>query len=73
MPKIQQWSTHLPPWPIPGLLCFAALGQGGVPALAPSIITEAAAIKTAAFARATCASMAWNFVLYRSWVFRESF
>ncbi len=60
-------------WPTPGLLGFAALRQVGVPALAPSIVTEAAAIKTAAFALATCASMAWNFVLYRAWVFRDSF
>jgi len=60
-------------WPVPGLLGFAALRHVGAPALAPGVLTEAAAIKTAAFALATCASMAWNFVLYRTWVFSDSF
>jgi putative flippase GtrA len=31
-----------------------------------------AAIKTVAFALATMASMTWNFVLYRTWVFRPA-
>ena len=38
--------------------------------IAPGILTEAAAIKTAAFGLATIASMGWNFILYRTWVFR---
>lgn len=57
-------------WPTPGLAGFAALSRLGLPAVAPGIVTEAAAIKTAAFGLATMASMAWNFVLYRTWVFR---
>jgi len=60
-------------WPAPGLLSFAVLRRMGVPSIAPGVFTEPAAIKTAAFALATCASMAWNFVLYRAWVFRDSF
>jgi putative flippase GtrA len=59
-------------WPAPGLLGFAALRRLGVPSIAPGVLTEPATIKTAAFALATCASMAWNFVLYRTWVFRGS-
>jgi len=57
-------------WPIPGLVGFAALQRLGLAGLAPGIFTEAAAIKTAAFGLATVASMGWNFVLYRTWVFR---
>jgi putative flippase GtrA len=59
-------------WPAPGVVSFAVLRTLGVPSRAPGVLTEAAAIKTAAFALATCASMVWNFVLYRTWVFRES-
>lgn len=58
-------------WPAPGLAVFAVLRLLGAPSIAPSVLTEAAAIKTAAFGLATCASMAWNFMLYRTWVFRE--
>src|SRR5262245_28810910 len=57
-------------WPIPGLVGFAALQRVGVVAIAPGILSEAAAIKTAAFGLATIASMGWNFILYRTWVFR---
>lgn len=56
-------------WPAPGLAVFAALSRLGLPAVAPTVVTEPAAIKTAAFGIATVASMAWNFVLYRTWVF----
>ena len=57
-------------WPLAGLAGFAALRRIGLTTMAPGIFTEAAAIKTAAFALATMASMGWNFVLYRTWVFR---
>ena len=57
-------------WPAPGLAGYAVLRRLGLPA--PGILTEAAAIKTVAFALATCASMAWNFLLYRTWVFRAA-
>jgi putative flippase GtrA len=56
-------------WPAPGLGAFAVLSRLGIPAVAPGVVTEPAAIKTAAFGLATMASMAWNFVLYRTWVF----
>jgi putative flippase GtrA len=59
-------------WPAPGLTGYALLSRLGLPALAPGILTEAAAIKTVAFGIATSASMAWNFVLYRTWVFRAA-
>jgi putative flippase GtrA len=58
-------------WPAPGLVGFALLRRLGAASIAPGILTEPAAIKTAAFALATCASMVWNFILYRTWVFRE--
>jgi putative flippase GtrA len=57
-------------WPVPGLLVYALLDRVGLASMAPGILTEAAAIKTVAFGLATSASMAWNFVLYRTWVFR---
>jgi putative flippase GtrA len=57
-------------WPVPGLLGYALLDRLGLASIAPGILTEAAAIKTVAFGLATSASMAWNFVLYRTWVFR---
>ncbi len=60
-------------WPVPGLVGFAVLRRLGMTSVAPGVLTEPAAIKTAAFALATCASMAWNFVLYRTWVFRDNF
>ncbi len=60
-------------WPVPGLVGFALLRRLGMTSVAPGVLTEPAAIKTAAFALATCASMAWNFVLYRTWVFRDNF
>lgn len=59
-------------WPAPGLAGYALLSRLGLPTIAPGILTEAAAIKTVAFGLATCASMAWNFLLYRIWVFRAA-
>ena len=59
-------------WPAPGLAAFAVLRRLGLPAMAPEIVTMPAAIKTVAFALATMASMTWNFVLYRTWVFRPT-
>jgi putative flippase GtrA len=59
-------------WPVPGRASFSALQGLGVPKLASGILTEAAVIKTAAFGLATCASSAWNFVLYRLWVFPDA-
>lgn len=59
-------------WPAPGLASYAVLSRLGLPAIAPAILTEAAAIKTVAFAFATSASLAWNFLLYRFWVFRAA-
>lgn len=59
-------------WPVPGLAGYAVLDRLGLAAMAPGILTEAAAIKTVAFGLATFASMAWNFLLYRTWVFRPA-
>jgi putative flippase GtrA len=59
-------------WPAPGLWGYALLTRLGLAAIAPGIVTEAAAIKTVAFGLATSASMAWNFILYRTWVFRTA-
>ena len=59
-------------WPSPGLWGYALLTRLGLAIIAPNIVTEAAAIKTVAFGLATSASMAWNFVLYRTWVFRTA-
>jgi len=59
-------------WPAPGLAAFAALRSLGLPAMAPGIVTLPAAIKTVGFGLATLASMTWNFVLYRTWVFRTA-
>ena len=59
-------------WPTPGLAAFAVLRRLGLPAVAPGIVTMPAAIKTAAFGLATIASMTWNFILYRTWVFRTA-
>ena len=56
-------------WPAPGVEAFVVLSRLGLPAVAPGVVTEPAAIKTAAFGLGTVASMAWNFVLYRTWVF----
>src|SRR5262245_11331647 len=56
-------------WPTPGLEAFAVLSWLGIPPIAPGIVTQPASIKTAAFGLATMASMAWNFILYRTWVF----
>jgi putative flippase GtrA len=35
-------------------------------------LTESYTIKTVAFILATLASLTWNFLIYRSWVFRDS-
>ena len=40
--------------------------------LSGSVVTQALAIKTVAFALGTCVSMTFNFLLYRFWVFRSS-
>jgi putative flippase GtrA len=42
----------------------------GLAQAAPSVLTGALATKTAAFALASCASMTFNFLAYRFWVFR---
>jgi putative flippase GtrA len=38
----------------------------------PSVLTEALAIKTVAFALATSVSMTFNFLVYKFWVFRPT-
>jgi putative flippase GtrA len=69
---IQTSLTHVFASVYPGLgeAFFAALETIGVTRLFPGILTEAFVIKTVAFALATSVSMTFNFLLYRSWVFR---
>jgi putative flippase GtrA len=54
----------------PGRALYSVLRDLGLAQAAPSVLTEALATKTAAFALATCASMTFNFLAYRFWVFR---
>jgi putative flippase GtrA len=56
----------------PGLgnALYAVLRDTGLSGSFPSVLTEALAIKTAAFALATAFSMTFNFLMYRYWVFR---
>jgi putative flippase GtrA len=56
----------------PGRALYAVLRDVGLAHAFPSILTHALATKTAAFALATCVSMAFNFLAYRYWVFRTS-
>lgn len=56
----------------PGRLLYSILGDLGLTQLAPSVLTNAFATKTAAFALATVFSMTFNFLAYRFWVFRDS-
>jgi putative flippase GtrA len=58
--------------PLPGELLYDVLEALGVTRLAEPILTPELAIKTAAFALATLASMTWNFWGYRLWVFRTT-
>lgn len=54
----------------PGHALYTLLRDLGLAQAAPSVLTQALATKTAAFALATCCSMAFNFLAYRYWVFR---
>jgi putative flippase GtrA len=56
----------------PGRALYAVLRDVGLAQAFPSLLTQALATKTAAFALATCVSMAFNFLAYRYWVFRKS-
>jgi putative flippase GtrA len=56
----------------PGRALYAVVRDLGLAHALPSILTEALATKTAAFALATCVSMTFNFLAYRFWVFRPS-
>ena len=53
----------------PGRALFSILRDTHLTHIAPSVLTEAFATKTAAFALATVFSMAFNFLAYRFWVF----
>jgi putative flippase GtrA len=54
-----------------GKLAFDAADAVGLADALPTVVTEAFAVKTTAFALATVASMTWNFFAYRYWVFGE--
>jgi len=56
----------------PGDVLYDLLRAFGLVDIAPSVLTRDLAIKTAAFALATIASMTWNFTGYRLWVFRQA-
>lgn len=54
-----------------GILAYDILEAIGLVALIPAVLTEAFVIKTVAFFIATVGSMAWNFILYKTWAFKE--
>lgn len=54
-----------------GILGYDILEAMGVVALLPAVLTEPFVIKTVAFFIATVGSMAWNFILYKTWAFKE--
>lgn len=54
----------------PGHWLYSVLGHLGLTSAAPTLFTQAFAVKTAAFAIATFCSMIFNFLAYRFWVFR---
>lgn len=55
----------------PGKLAFKLADAVGIVDVLPKIVTEPFVIKTTAFALATAASLIWNFLAYRYWVFRK--
>jgi putative flippase GtrA len=55
----------------PGRALYDVLRDVGLTDAFPSLLTQALATKTAAFALATCFSMTFNFLAYRYWVFRD--
>lgn len=56
-------------WPGPGQVAFQLASIIGLPTLAPRFLSEEMVIRTVAFGLATIASMCWNFIAYRRWVF----
>ena len=56
-------------YPSPGELAYDIVQRIGVADLIPDVVTESFMVKTTAFALATAASMTWNFLTYRHWVF----
>lgn len=57
-------------YPGVGRALYDLVGATGFADAFPNVLTEALAIKTAAFVIATSASMTFNFAAYRFWVFR---
>jgi putative flippase GtrA len=55
-----------------GRASYDVLRDTGIPGHFPGVLTEPLAIKTTAFVMATAVSMTFNFIVYRSWVFRSS-
>ncbi len=53
----------------PGKIAFRAAEEARVTELMPAVITEAFLIKTVAFCIAGVATLTWNFLAYRHWVF----
>jgi putative flippase GtrA len=71
---IQTSLTHVfaTSYPGVGTALYDVIENVGLADAFPGILTEALAIKTAAFVIATSASMTFNFLAYRFWVFRPS-
>lgn len=55
-------------WPAPGQLAATMVGALGLGALLPAPLVQ----RTFAFGVATLASMTWNYLAYRRWVFASS-
>ena len=55
-------------WPGPGQLAVTIVGALGLGALVPASLVQ----RTFAFGVATLASMTWNYLAYRRWVFASS-
>jgi putative flippase GtrA len=58
-------------WQNLGNFGYSVLNTLGIIGVAPGIFTKAFVIKTVAFGMATVASLTWNFISYKFWVFRK--
>jgi putative flippase GtrA len=56
-------------YPEIGELAYDVVDAIGIADALPEVVTEPFMVKTTAFALATAASMTWNFLAYRYWVF----
>lgn len=54
-----------------GQLAFQIGRTLGLISLLPNVLTEAFVIKTVAFGLGTLASLTWNYLVYKHWVFKK--